>query len=166
MKNFSVEKNRLVSELNSEIINNPNNEILKSLNQILKSYNSVSDLNGKLSRIIVDSLEHNLKIGEKLIQFENYFSDYSNAIQSTDLKKLAKYLIKENVKITYFGKAWSQNAPNWMYFDKVLDLKNLRDKMLFGENIIDHQNLDNKSGLESGFIDKKTGEGIMGKLKY
>jgi len=34
--------------------------------------------------------------------------------------------------------------------------------MSFGENIIDHQNLDNKSGLESGFIDKNTGEGIMG----
>jgi len=137
---------------------------LKSLNQILKSYNSASDLDGKLSRTIVDSHGHPPKIGEKLLQFEHYFSDISNFIESTDLKKLVKHLIKENIKITFFGKAWSQNTANWIYLDTVFDLKNMRAKMSFGEDIIDHQNLDNKSGLERGFIDKKTGEGVMGKI--
>jgi len=47
----------------------------------------------------------------------------------------------------------------------VLDLKKIREKFAFGNNIIEHQNLDNRSGLESGFIDKNTEEGIMGNVK-
>ncbi len=94
-----------------------------------------------------------------------YFSDYSNLIRSTELRSLAKKLIKENTQITFYGKAWSENTSDWLYFDKVFDLKKMRNEFGLGENIIEHQNLDNKSGLESGFIDKNTNEGIIGKLK-
>ncbi len=165
MRNFRTEKDRLLLELETEIIENPKNETLKSLKRILYSHNSELELNGILSAVVIEALEFEFKIGERLIEFENYFSDLSNTIISSDLKRLAKRLIKENIKITFCGKAWSENKANWIYFDKVFDLKKLRNKMSFGENIIDHQNLDNKSGLESGFIDKNTGEGIIGKLK-
>ena len=165
MKNFRTEKDKLLSELDSEIKQNPDNEILKSLNLYLNLYKSVSELNGVLSRIVVDSLDFKFKIGEKLIEFENYFSDFSNSIRSTELRNLAKKLIKDNSQITFYGKAWSENTSDWIYFDKVLDLKKIRSKFAFGENIIEHQNLDIKSGLESGFIDKNTNEGIMGKVK-
>ena len=165
MTNFRTEKERLLSELDSEIRRNPNNEILKSLNRNLNLYKSVSDLNGVLSRTVVDSLGFEFKIGEKLIEFENYFSDFSNSIRSAELRSLAKKLIKENTQITFYGKAWSKNTSDWIYFDKVLDLKKIRNKFEFGENIIEHQNSDIKSGLESGFIDKNTNEGIMGKVK-
>ncbi|WP_179339044.1 hypothetical protein [Winogradskyella ludwigii] len=156
MTNFRTEKDKLLSELDSEIKRNPNNETLKSLNRNLNSFQSVSELNGVLSRIVVDS--HGF-------EFENYFSDFSNSIRSIELRNLAKKLIKENARITFYGKAWSENTVNWIYFDKVLDLKKIRNKFAFGKNIIEHQNLDNKSGLESGFIDKNTNEGIMGKVK-
>jgi hypothetical protein len=165
MTNFITRKEKLMSDLNSEIANNPENEVLKSLKEILNSYALASDLSGSLGHIIVDSLEYDFKIGEQLIEFENFYSDLSNSILSTELRKLAKSLIKKNTRITFFGKAWSENTANWVYFDKVLDLKKIRKKMSFGENIIEHQNLDNKSGLESGFIDKNTNEGIMGKVK-
>ena len=165
MRNFSIEKDKLLTDLNSEIKNNPKNEILKSLSRTLESYESVFDLNGVLSRIVVDCLDYELEIGEKLIEFENYFSDFSNSISSAELRLLAKKLIKENTRIIFFGKAWSENTADGIYFDKVLDLKKIRNKFSFGENIIEHQNLDNKSGLESGFIDKNTNEGIMGKVK-
>ena len=165
MRNFRKEKDKLLTDLNSEIKNNPKNEILKSLSRTLGSYESVFDLNGILSRIVVDCLDYELAIGEKLIEFEKYFSDYSNSIRSEELRSLAKKLIKENARITFYGKAWSENTSDWLYFDKVFDLKKMRKKFLLGENIIEHQNLDNKSGLESGFIDKKTNEGIIGKLK-
>jgi hypothetical protein len=165
MTNFRTEKDKLLSELDSEIKRNPDNETLKSLNRNLNSFQSVSELNGVLSRIVVDSLGFEFKIGGKLIEFENYFSDFSNSIRSTELRNLAKKLIKENARITFYGKAWSENTANWIYFDKVLDLKKIRNKFAFGKNIIEHQNLDNKSGLESGFIDKNTNEGIMGKVK-
>ena len=165
MTNFRTEKRKLLSELDSEIKLNPNNETLKSLSRNLNSYNSVSDLNGILRRIVIDSLGFEFKIGEKLIEFENYFSDFSNSIRSTELRSLAKKLIKENTPITFYGKAWSENTADWIYFDKVFDLKKIRNKFAFGKNIIEHQNLDNRSGLESGFIDKNTNEGIMGKVK-
>ncbi|WP_167342054.1 hypothetical protein [Nonlabens sp. SY33080] len=165
MTNFTIEKHKLLSELDSEIKLNPDNGILKSLRRNLNSYQSVSELNGTLSRIVVDSLGFKFKIGEKLIEFENYFSDFSNSIRSTELRRLAKKLINQNTRITFYGKAWSENKADWMYFDKVLDLKKIRKKFAFGENIIEHQNLDIRSGLESGFIDKNTDEGIMGKIK-
>jgi hypothetical protein len=165
MKDFKTEKEKLLSELKSRIKRNPENQTLKTFILLLNSYNSAADLNGALSHIVVDSLDSEFKMGEKLINFENHFSDLSNSIISTDLRRLAKLFIKENVHITFYGKAWSENTANWMYFDKVFDLKILRAKMSFGDHIIDHQNLDSKSGLEIGFIDKSTGEGIMGKLK-
>ncbi|MGY5353458.1 hypothetical protein [Wenyingzhuangia sp. IMCC45467] len=165
MTDFKTEKAKLLSELNSEIKRNPNNEILEILKNNLDSYQSVSELNGFLSRTIVDSLNFEFKIGEKLIEFENYFSDYSNSIRSTELRSLAKKLIKENTRITFYGKAWSKNTAEWIYFDKVFDLKKIRNKFSFGNNIIEHQNLDSRSGLEKGFIDKNTNEGIMGKVK-
>ncbi len=165
MNDFKIKKEKLLSYLDLEIKNNPENNILKLLQKNLKSYNSVLDLNGYLSRTVVDCLDFELKIGEKLIEFEHYFSDLSNSIKSKELKKLAKYLMKNNKKITYFGKAWSEIDSNWIYFDTIMDLKKIRQKMSFSENIIEHQNLDNKSGLEKGFIDKLTNEGVMGKIK-
>jgi hypothetical protein len=165
MTNFKTEKDKLLSELDSEIKRNPDNGILKSLYRNLNSLQYVSDLNGILSRIVVDSLGYEFKIGEKLIEFENYFSDFSNSIRSAELKRLAKKLIEENTRITFYGKAWSESKADWIYFDKVFDLKKIRNKFEFGENIIEHQNLDIRSGLESGFIDKNTNEGIMGKIK-
>ena len=165
MRNFSTEKDKLLSDLNSEIKNNPKNEILKSLSRMLESYEYISDLNGVLSNIVVDCLGFEFEIGEKLIEFEKYFSDYTNSIRSNELRSLAKKLIEKNTRITFYGKSWSENTADWIYFDKVLDLKKIRNKFSFGENIIEHQNLDNKSGLESGFIDKNTNEGIMGKVK-
>ncbi len=165
MKNFKTEKDKLLFELDSEIKRNPDNEILKSLNRNLNSYQSVSDLNGVLSRTVFDSLDFEFKIGGKLIEFENYFSDFSNSIRSTELRGLAKKLIKQNTPVMFYGKAWSENTADWIYFDKVFDLKKIRNKFAFGKNIIEHQNLDNRLGLESGFIDKTTNEGIMGKVK-
>ena len=165
MRNFSTEKDKLLSVLNTEIKDNPKNEILKSLCRTLESHESVFDLNGVLSRIVVDCLGFEFEIGEKIIEFEKYFSDYSNSICSTELRILAKKLIKKNTRITFYGKAWSENTSDWLYFDKVFDLKKMRKEFGLGENIIEHQNLDIKSGLESGFIDKKTTEGIIGKLK-
>ena len=165
MRNFKTEKDKLLSELESEIKSHPDNEILKTLYRILNSHQSVNELNGVLSRIIVDSLDYEFQIGQKLIEFENFFSDFSNSIRSDELRRLAKKLIKQNIRITFYGKAWSENNSDWIYFDKVFDLKKMRENFSLGDSIIEHQNFDNKSGLEIGFIDKNTNEGIMGKVK-
>ncbi|RKS42483.1 hypothetical protein BC962_3297 [Gillisia mitskevichiae] len=158
------ENENFLSILDTQIVKNPKIQTYKSLQEYMQSLNLERNLSGVLSRVVVDSLDYKFKIGERIIEFDKYFSDPSNSIISTDLKKLAKYLMKRDYKITFWGTAWSENNTDWVYFDKKLDLKKLRIKMEFREHIIEHQNLDNKSGLESGFIDQKTGEGIMGNL--
>jgi hypothetical protein len=50
-------------------------------------------------------------------------------------------------------------------FDTILDFDRLRKKFKLMDNIVLHENLDPKSGTEKGFIDKRTGEGLMGKLR-
>ncbi len=165
MKEFNKEKGQLLIELNNEIKIYPNCVSLKSLKTILDKYKCVQDIHGGLSYIIRDSLEFNLRISEKLIDFENYFSDYSNSIKSDELRKIAKYLIKTNKKITFYGKAWENTKADWVYFDTVFDIGKIKAKLSLSENIIVHENLDVKSGSERGFLDTKTGEGVMGKLK-
>ncbi len=46
-----------------------------------------------------------------------------------------------------------------------MNLEKIRKRLLLSENIIIHENLDIKSGLERGFIDKITGEGVIGKVE-
>ena len=70
---FEEEKEKLLLKLDSVIQNHPNNEVLESLRRILNSYYTASQLNGVLGRIVVDSLDYNLEIGEDLIQFEERF---------------------------------------------------------------------------------------------
>ena len=166
MKEFKIEKEELIGRLKEEMTNHDHreNRILESLYEYLKSINSAKQLNGFLSRKVVDHLDYRIEIGSNLIEFEKYFSNPVNSVISPDLKRLTNYLIKNKIEIKYWGKAWSENQSDWIYFDKVLDLEKLRTKLNFGESIIDHQNLDSRSGLEKGFIDRKTGEGVMGKV--
>lgn len=72
---FEEEKEKLLLKLDSAIENHPNNEVLESLRRILNSYYSASQLNGVLGRIVVDSLDYNIEIGEDLIKFEQWFSN-------------------------------------------------------------------------------------------
>lgn len=85
-------------------------------------------------------------------------------IKSDSLREIATYLLDSGIQITFFGQAWSNESADWIYFDSKLDLKGLRKKYKLDDNVIIHENLDPKSGTERGFIDKSTGEGLMGKL--
>jgi hypothetical protein len=165
MKKFEIEKAGLIAELDIAIMQNPKDAVLKALKDILGKLNTATELNGVLSRIVVDSLDYEYEVGEKIIEFEQYFLDKTNLIQSQELRQLAKYLKKKKIKIDYFGSAWTNNHASWIYFDTVLDLDKLRSKFNLGTHIKIHQNLDPKSGIESGFVDENTGEGLMGKLK-
>ncbi|WP_379963699.1 hypothetical protein [Epilithonimonas sp. UC225_85] len=85
--------------------------------------------------------------------------------KSEELKNLIKYLVKRNITINYIGKSWSENVSTWVYFDTILNMSKLRKKLSLSENIIEHKNTDPRSGLEAGFIDKVTQEGVIGNLK-
>lgn len=96
--------------------------------------------------------------------FNLKYRNAPNLIQSKELQKLAKHLQAQNIAITHYGKTWSNARAAWIYFDVVLDLTQLSNEFALGAHIVVHQNLDPKSGTESGFIDETTGEGLMGKL--
>ncbi len=91
--------------------------------------------------------------------------DKISAIESDPLREIAEYLLKTGKRITYFGQAWTKAPSTWIYFDTVLDIYKLKDKFQLHDHIVIHENSDPKSGTEKGFVDKNTGEGLMGKLK-
>ncbi|WP_108424351.1 hypothetical protein [Flagellimonas amoyensis] len=96
-------------------------------------------------------------------QFELYHK--IKEIQSDPIREMAYYLADEKrIAITSFGLAWSNATAPWIYFDTVLDVEGLQSQFGLGENMEVHENLDPKSGLERGFVDQTTGEGLMGKI--
>ena len=164
MYNFNFERKRLIESLDFEISQNRENSIFVSLKNILLEQTSINKLNGAISRIVIDSLDFNLKVSGELINFESNFRNLSYKIKSKELKNLFKFLIENNFNTEFVGKAWDNCNANWYYFDCSLNIGKIKSKLSFGHNIVLHENLDNKSGLERGFIDKTTGEAIIGKI--
>lgn len=73
-------------------------------------------------------------------------------------------LLKEGYKETFRGQAWTQNCREWVYFDVVLDVEELRDRYNLCSYIQLHENLDPKSGAERGIVCSSCHDGIMGKF--
>ena len=122
-------------------------------------------MDGELSSLVIDELDNKIRVREKIIDFEYYFREKTNLIKSDSLRNIAKNLKNKEIDITYFGRAWTKQLADWIYFNTVLDVENLWKKYQPGAHIVIHENLDPKSGTEKGFIDEQTGEGLMGKIK-
>ncbi|GGG66445.1 hypothetical protein [Epilithonimonas arachidiradicis] len=163
--NFLIERNKLLKKLEDLIYEIPENRILTSLKNTLNEQDSILTLNGTLSRTVVDSLQVETNIGNEILTFEQYFRNPLNIIESQELKKVISYLIKKRITINFIGKAWSNVDSVWIYFDTILNIPKLREKLSLSDNIIEHKNIDPRSGLELGFIDEMTNEGVMGNLK-
>ena len=87
-----------------------------------------------------------------------------NQLQSELIRSMALHFYEQHIPVTFFGKAWGNSTNNWIYFDTVLDIEDLKNSFNLTESIELHENLDPKSGQERGFIDTQTGEAIMGKI--
>ena len=85
-------------------------------------------------------------------------------LKSEGLKKVAYYLVDHDIEITFFGQAWTNQQADWIYFDTVLDLADLRKRFDLQNEIVITENTDIKSGTERGLVDQNTGEGIMGRM--
>ena len=156
MKQFEKEKSKLIAELNQLAETFPEREWIPLLQQEVTQIANSAELDGRFKKISTTI--------RRIANFEKYFMDKINLIQSKELRKLAKQLKKEQCTITFFGKAWSKQTANWIYFDTVLAVETLKKTLNFGDHIQIHKNEDPRSGKELGFIDTKTGEGLMGKL--
>ena len=165
MRDFETEKHKLIRDLEIEIRTAQYGRILEKIKGMMGSLQDHSDLDGALSDLVRNELDSRIQLGEKIIDFENYFRDKTNLIESDPLRKIAKSLKNKGIDITFFGFAWTKQRANWIYFDTVLNVEELRNRFNLGDHIVIHKNLDPKSGTEKGLLDKKTGEGLMGKLK-
>lgn len=165
MRDFETEKRNLIKDIEIEISRAQSHATLEKIKELIQLLNTHSALDGGLSSLVIDELDDGIQVGEKIIDFENYFRDKTNLIKSDLLRKIAKNLKKRGIEIDYFGHAWTKQIANWIYFDTVLNVEKLRTKYQLGAHIVVHENHDPKSGTEKGFIDEQTGEGLMGKIK-
>lgn len=163
MYNFNLERKNLIEKIEFEISQNQENDVFKILKDIIIKQNTIYKLNGAITHIVIDSLDYNSILSRDLINFESNFINLSNKIKSKELKNLFKYLIQNNFNTEFVGKAWDNCNADWYYFDCSLNIGKIKSLFCFSHNIILHENLDNKSGLERGFIDETTGEAILGK---
>ena len=53
---------------------------------------------------------------------------------------------------TFRGQAWSDNCREWVYFDRLLDVGDLRARFDLDDCVVDHQNDDPRSGRERGLV--------------
>ncbi|WP_271766677.1 hypothetical protein [Aquimarina algiphila] len=164
MKNFEIERYNLIKAIESETEKFPWIETLEKLKSLITTVHPLSEFDGELSKLVFEEQNMSPKLKEKVIDFENYFSDRTNLIQSKTLQRIAKDLQNKGIKITHFGKAWSNQPANWVYFDTVLNIEEIKTTYNLGETIQPYENLDPRTGTEKGFIDTQTGEGLMGKL--
>lgn len=164
MRDFKTERLNLIQEIEIEIGIARSDAILNKIKGLLESINTHSDMDGELSSLVIDELDNKIRVGEKIIDFEYYFRDKTNLLKSDSLRNIAKSLTNKGIEITYFGRAWTGQHADWIYFDTVLDVEKLKNLYQLDAHILIHENLDPKSGTEKGFIDEQTGEGLMGKI--
>ncbi len=72
-------------------------------------------------------------------------------------KKLIKLAFKINGRV-----AWTNNCREWVYFDAVLDTTSLATRLNLPPCVKVHENLDDRSGLERGFVCEDCKDAIMG----
>ena len=80
------------------------------------------------------------------------------------LLALDEALKAKGFKETFRGQAWSDNCREWVYYDTVLDLEDIRKHCDFPPFVKVHINDDPKSGTEAGFFCEICKDGVMGKL--
>lgn len=80
------------------------------------------------------------------------------------LAELEKDLLSAMIPVTYRGQAWGDNCREWVYFDCVLDVERLRVEYSLPDFVRHHENLDQRSGTESGLVCERCKDGVMGYL--
>jgi hypothetical protein len=78
------------------------------------------------------------------------------------LLKLEQALIKAGMEETFRGQPWSNNCREWVYFNCMLPLAEIRTYFALADCVEDHQHLGTHSGSESGLVCQVHHDAIMG----
>jgi hypothetical protein len=83
----------------------------------------------------------------------------------THLRPLEQALQAAHIKETSRGTPWSQNCREWVYFDIRLDVEALRKRFGLPSCVVVHENTDERSGLEKGFVCEECHDAVMGLVR-
>lgn len=86
----------------------------------------------------------------------------SNTEVCEHLFPLEKYILSTGARETFRGKAWSGNCKTWVYFNVVLNVEALREKLALDKCIKIHEHVGTHDGREWGFVCEIHKDGIMG----
>jgi hypothetical protein len=75
---------------------------------------------------------------------------------------LERALISRRFRETFRGKAWSDNAREWVYFDVCFDLPAVREPFSLPTYVADREHLGTRDEQEAGFLCTVHQDGIMG----
>jgi hypothetical protein len=57
----------------------------------------------------------------------------------------------KGIDITYFGRAWTKQLADWIYFDTVLDIEKLRNKYNTNSHVSKHKKRESSILVEMDF---------------
>jgi hypothetical protein len=78
------------------------------------------------------------------------------------LIKLDDYIKNNCVKELFRGKAWSKNCNEWVYYDCIINIDKIKQKMGFDDCVKIHEYNDFRIANELGFYCNICKDGIMG----
>ena len=78
------------------------------------------------------------------------------------LVALEEALIHAGHTVTYRGQTWTRNCREWVYFDCVLSLADIRETFSFDPCVQDHVHRGTHEGSEQGFVCRQHWDAVMG----
>lgn len=78
------------------------------------------------------------------------------------LRPLEQALQNAGIRETSRGTPWSQNCREWVYFNVRLDTEMLRQRFSLPACVVVHENTDERSGLEKGFVCDECHDAVIG----
>jgi hypothetical protein len=78
------------------------------------------------------------------------------------LMELDNYIKNKGIKEIFRGKAWSKNCNEWVYYDCIIDIEKIKEKIKFNDCVTIHEYYEMKMSNELGFYCNKCKDGIMG----
>ena len=78
------------------------------------------------------------------------------------LVTLEAALVEGGYAVTYRGQTWTRNCREWVYFDCVLALADIRRSIALDACVQDHVHRGTHEGSEQGFVCRQDWDAVMG----
>jgi hypothetical protein len=78
------------------------------------------------------------------------------------LVALEKAIAEAGFRETFRGAAWSQNCREWVSFDCILPIEEIRERFRLAPCVKDHAHRGTHDGQEAGFYCEVHHDGVMG----